>query len=87
MTKEDLEIVIDKIIHDRELYPMEIFWTQFCNKKDKITVRKIIEKRPISNMKSLYRLEEYRFIIKDGDSYKIAVPIFEMWLKRFMDRI
>ncbi|MCX7099845.1 MAG: hypothetical protein NTV43_18275 [Methylococcales bacterium] len=35
----------------------------------------------------LYRLEEHGFIVEKEGRWQLRVPLFEMWLKRFADRV
>lgn len=64
----------------------DIFWTQNCNQAiDKEIVWAVIEQRamPPNARQRLRRLIEYGFILEEGNSYRMRVPIFETWVKRF----
>jgi hypothetical protein len=38
-----------------------------------------------ANKTSLMRLEEHGYVIKDGEGWKIRVPLFEKWLREYAD--
>ena len=93
ITKDDLTTVINKPtpegeppILNRENKTLQLFWTEFCRKKtEKETVKQILAEQTPTNKVSLSRLERHGYIEKDGGAWKIRVPLFEKWLRKFKD--
>lgn len=84
-TLDDVKKVIQEIAEEKDNRPLQLFWTDFCGKffdlKD--TVFEILDGSPPSDPKKIFRLEDYGFIIKEENKYKIRVPIFETWLRKY----
>jgi hypothetical protein len=88
MTFANLDDALSKSIV-KSTAAMDVFWSQFCSDSDRETVLKIIkgndfkESTPLEKV-SIARLTAHGFIIKDGkdgNKYKMRVPLFERWLK------
>ncbi len=74
------------MIYIRDNGVTDIFWSQNCNQDiDKEIVWAVIEQRPMppNARQRLRRLIEYGFILEEGNSYRMRVPIFETWVKKF----
>lgn len=88
MTAQDLDQVLASHIYQPQNFLTQLFWGQFCaGETMKTTVRQIINRKQPTDEKSLFKLVEHGFVLRDGDSYKMRVPIFEEWLKRFNEVI
>jgi hypothetical protein len=84
MTMKDLEEILEKHIYSPQNGVTEVFWGQFCQAETmKTTVQQIINGETPTDKKSLFRLQEHGFIVKEKDHYKMRVPIFENWVKEF----
>ena len=79
ITMEIVENMVKEVALDKELYPALVFWKQLCTDEDKVTIREILTEVEVSDKRSLYKLEDYGFVV-DGE---IRVPIFRIWLERF----
>jgi hypothetical protein len=88
MTQADLDAVVQKVVDDSATAPMAVFWQQFCaHAACKATVREIVQQQAPSDKKQLNRLREHRFIVQNpAGRWRLRVPLFEQWLKRF-DRV
>ena len=82
MTAEDLEAVLDEKVLDRDNAVMVTFWHHFCDDSLKETVRQIMAGKTPSCKKDLLRLVDYGFVIKENNSFRLRVPLFEQWIKR-----
>ncbi|MCP5107464.1 MAG: ATP-binding protein [bacterium] len=86
MTMTDLETILAKHIYRPQNGVVEVFWGQFCaGETRKTTVRQIIGGQSPTDKKALFALHEHGFIVKEADGYKMRVPIFKEWVKRFGD--
>jgi hypothetical protein len=86
LTFKDLDESLTTMIYIPVNGVTDIFWTQNCNQAiDKEIVWAVIEQRamPPNARQRLRRLIEYGFILEEGNSYRMRVPIFETWVKRF----
>ncbi|UCH93488.1 MAG: ATP-binding protein [Candidatus Aminicenantes bacterium] len=84
MTTKDLEEILEKHIYRPQNGVTEVFWGQFCQAEAmKTTVRQIIDGKTAIDKKSLFKLSEHGFVVKEKDHYKMRVPIFEKWVKEF----
>lgn len=85
MTKEDLDQAIVEMI-DRETLALTVFWTQFCrSEKCKATVKEILANQVPTHKASFLRLKEHGYIEKREETWKMRVPLFEMWLREYAD--
>jgi hypothetical protein len=88
MTLEDLEQVITQKIVQRNTYALNTFWTEFCPQHQcRATVEKLLNNQQITDKPSLFKLEDYGYIIPDGTGWKLRMPLLEMWLQRYMEGI
>jgi hypothetical protein len=53
----------------------------------KNTVNQVIAGKTPTHKKSLFKLTEHGFVIKENDRYQMRVPIFAEWIKRFAEVI
>lgn len=89
---EHLEQVLNEKILDYEYQPIYIFWEdKFCDPKSyphaQQTVLEVIQQQPITHREELKRMLRHRYILKvseedTGYRYQMAVPLFEMWVRR-----
>lgn len=81
---QDLEKVLQEQVYISVNGVTDVFWTQFCREPVmKETVQQIVNGQPPSDKQSVFRLQEHRFIIQEGGRYRMRVPIFEEWVRRF----
>jgi hypothetical protein len=86
MTLADLEQVITKEIIQRGTNALNTFWTEFCSQNEcQSTIEKIINNQKVTDKKSRLKLEDYGYIIPDGENWKLRVPLLEMWLRRYRE--
>lgn len=85
MTHDDLTQVLAEKTLFWENLTIQIFWTQFCSPADRATVKQILAGTPPTDPVSRYRLELHGYIVKDGDGWKMRVPLFEEWLRKFIE--
>jgi hypothetical protein len=85
MTHDDVDRVLDTSLLSRENLAIQIFWTQFCTEKDRTTVHQMLAGTPPTDNVSRSRLEQHGYIVKDNAGWKIRVPLFEMWLRKFAE--
>jgi len=86
MTLTDLEQVITKKIVQRGTNAFSTFWTEFCSQNEcQSTIHKLLDNQLLTDKKSLLKLEDYGYIIPDGESWKLRVPLLEMWLRRYRE--
>lgn len=86
LTHADLEAALRTMIYIRDNGVTDIFWSQNCELPiDKDIVRAIVEGKPLppQSRQRLRRLIEYGFIVEEGAAYRMRVPIFEEWVRRF----
>lgn len=87
MNQKDLGLATDKMI-DLSTLAITIFWQEFCvTHQCQEVVRCIVAGEKVEKNKSLYILEEHGYIVAEKNGWKIRVPLFEMWLQKFMDRV
>jgi hypothetical protein len=88
MTMDDLEQVITKKIVQRNTFALSSFWTEFCAQHQcHATVEQILAKQAVTDKPSLFKLEDYGYIIPDGDNWKLRMPLLEKWLLRYREGI
>ena len=85
MTHDDVTQVLAEKTLFRENLTIQIFWTQFCSPADRVTVKQILAGTPPTDPVSRYRLELHGYIVKDGEGWKMRVPLFEEWLRKFIE--
>jgi hypothetical protein len=86
LTFADLDESLNTMIYILNNGVTDVFWTQNCDQAiDKEIVWAVIEQRPLppNARQRLRRLIEYGFILEEGNTYRMRVPIFETWVKRF----
>lgn len=86
LTHTDLATALGTMVYIRDNGVTDIFWSQNCELPiDKAIVRAIVEGQPLppKSRQRLRRLIEYGFIVEEGEGYRMRVPIFEEWVRRF----
>ena len=92
MTASDLTQIISTKILQPDTTSPEIFWTQFCRPETDPHAQEVvlaIVKGTLSleqvgiHRKTLIRLETHKFIVREGDGFRMRVPLFEQWVERF----
>jgi hypothetical protein len=81
ITFEILVEVINNSVLTEENAPCYIFWDIVSPKKDIII--KIINGQKVKRTKSLKEMEDAGYLIFIDNKYKIHVPIFEEWARKF----
>jgi hypothetical protein len=88
MTLADVEHVISRNIVQRNTNALSTFWTEFCVQHDcRSTIEAILNNQPITDKKSLLKLEDYGYVVFDGEAWRLRVPLLEMWLKRYREAV
>ena len=85
MTHEDLDQVLREKTLFRENLTIQIFWTQFCAPAERATVKQILAGETPTDPVSRYRLELHGYIVKEGDNWTMRVPLFEQWLRKYIE--
>ena len=86
LTHTDVDAALRSMIYIQDNGVTDIFWSQNCELPiDKAIVCAIVEGQPLppKSRQRLRRLLDYGFIVKEGEGYRMRVPIFEEWVKRF----
>ncbi|UCH93112.1 MAG: hypothetical protein JSV88_22885, partial [Candidatus Aminicenantes bacterium] len=85
MTMGDLEHILKERIYVSQNGVTDVFWQQFCQAEImKTTVLQIATGEMPGDKKSVFRLEQHGFLVKGKEGvYRMRVPIFEEWVKRF----
>lgn len=85
MSMADLDLALQEAI-GRETYPMLVFWKQFCATPAlRESVEHILHGEPPADAASRMRLEEHGFIVQRDGVWRLRVPLFEDWLRRYKD--
>ena len=94
MTHDDVETVIN-IVDNRILSSanptISVFWSQFYSKMSpetlvyRTTIKQILAEQKPTEKISLFCLEQHGYIVKRADTWKIRVPLVEMWLRKFAE--
>ncbi|MCX7099381.1 MAG: hypothetical protein NTV43_15910 [Methylococcales bacterium] len=88
MQAADLDAVVRAVSTERETLAILIFWRDFCaDPACKQTVKQLLNGERVAPNPHLYRLEEHGFIVEKEGRWQLRVPLFEMWLQRFADRV
>lgn len=88
MTMKDLENILENHVYVQENGVTEVFWDQFCQEGTmKTTVMQIIKGEKPGDLRATFTLSQHGFIIKDKGSFKMRVPIFKNWIKKFGEKI
>lgn len=83
MTSADLDEALNQTI-SRGNVPIGVFWSEFCAKPEvKQTVWDLLRGNPPSHKPSLNDLEEHGYIVASGNGWKLRVPLFEQWVRKF----
>jgi uncharacterized protein len=79
----DLDMVLD-MVFDRSNHVITTFWKHFCNENMKKTVFEIINTNKSNQKFDLIRLLDYGFISEiNKEEYKLRIPLFEIWIKKY----
>ena len=63
---------------------VNLFWNQFCeNRGLKPTVRQILNGEQPSDERAILMLEDHQFIVAEEGKWRLRVPLFELWLRRY----
>jgi hypothetical protein len=85
MTLADLDEALARGI-DRETAAMERFWNEFCLAPGcRDCVEDILAGRPPANRPALMRLAEHGYIVEANGRWRMRVPLFEDWLRRYRE--
>ena len=88
MQAADLDAMVKAVSTESETPAILIFWRDFCAAPAcKHTVKQLLNGEPVAPNAHLFRLEEHGFIVEKEGRWHLRVPLFEMWLKRFADRV
>lgn len=94
ISHEDVDTVLhhgDNCLLSPENPAIRVFWSQFCSKDSpdtavhRTTLRQILAGQTPTDKVSLFRLEQHDYIVQDGDTWKMRVPLFDMWLRKYAD--
>jgi len=79
----DLDEALCKVMN-QETLAIEVFWSEFCAAPEtRQTVWQILRNEPPDHKPSLARLKEHGYIVADGEAWKLRVPLFDQWVRRF----
>ncbi|WP_295388650.1 hypothetical protein [uncultured Thiodictyon sp.] len=85
MTMADLDEALVRGV-DRESPAMERFWNEFCVVPGcRACVEDVLAGRPPANRAALTRLAEHGYIIEADGRWRLRVPLFEDWLRRYRE--
>ena len=63
---------------------VNLFWNQFCeNRGLKPTVRQILNGEQPTDERAILVLEDHQFIVAEEGKWRMRVPLFELWLRRY----
>lgn len=63
---------------------VNLFWNQFCeNRGLKPTVRQILNGEQPTDERAILVLEDHQFIVAEEGKWRLRVPLFELWLRRY----
>ena len=63
---------------------VNIFWNQFCEYRGlKPTVRQILQNERPTDERAVLVLEDHGFIVPAGGGWRMRVPLFDLWLRRY----
>ncbi len=82
---EDLDLVLERSILQKEEQPFDVFWTEFCHTQSRRDAVLAIARRETvdDTLHDVRRLADYKYIIKTEEGWRMRVPLFEQWLLRF----
>lgn len=84
ISMDDLDWIINEKVLDENQGALAVFWGQFCRDKCmKDAVRNIILQQPEIDRDCRIKLYRHEFIEKENDQYKMRVPLFEQWVRKF----
>lgn len=80
-----LDEAIEKSI-DKETPAMERFWNDFCRAPEcRTCVESILDGNEPRDRAALMRLEEHGYVIRQDGTWRMRVPLFENWLRRYRE--
>jgi hypothetical protein len=83
MTMADLDQELARGI-DRETAAMERFWNEFCTGAAcRDCIETILAGGEPGDTAARMRLGEHGYIVEDGGRWRLRVPLFEDWLRRY----
>lgn len=81
----DLDRALDEAI-ERETSVFTVFWNQFCRQRNcRETVERILIGEPPADRRALLQLQEHGYIVDKAGEWRMRVPLFETWLRRYKD--
>ncbi len=84
MTMEDLNSILENYIYTPKNEVTNVFWQQFCATGTmKATVRQIVDGETPGDFRAAFTLSQHGFTTKEKGRFKMHVPIFQEWIKRF----
>lgn len=84
ITRKDYDLAVKNAVLRRDNGVTDVFWFQFCEQRGlKDAVRQILNGKTPADKKQLLMLEDHGFIVPEGKKWKLRVPLFEAWLKRY----
>ncbi len=61
-----------------------MFWVEFCERQEmRETVIAIANGQPWPHRPSFERLKEHSYIVEKEGTWRLRVPLFETWVRRF----
>ncbi|MCB9329787.1 MAG: hypothetical protein H6574_01775 [Lewinellaceae bacterium] len=84
ISRADYDTAVQNAVLRRDNGVIDVFWGQFCKQRDlKDAVRQILLGETPANKTQLLALEDHGFIVRDGDHWRMRVPLFTAWLERY----
>jgi hypothetical protein len=85
MRIEDLDEALERAI-DRETPAMERFWNEFCRTPAcRDCVGQILAGEAPIDRAALFRLQEQGYIVQEQGNWRMRVPLFDEWLRKYRD--
>lgn len=81
----DLDRALAEAI-ERETSVFAVFWNQFCRQRNcRETVERILSGEPPADTRALLQLQEHGYVVDQSGKWRMRVPLFESWLRRYKD--
>ncbi|MEZ4940255.1 MAG: AAA-like domain-containing protein [Saprospiraceae bacterium] len=84
ISRADYDTAVQNAVLRRDNGVIDVFWGQFCKQRNlKDAVRQILRGETPADKVQLLALEDHGFIVRDGEGWRMRVPLFTAWLERY----
>lgn len=84
VTEADYQMALKQALLMPDDGVVNLFWNQFCeNRGLKPTVRQILNGEQPTDERAILVLEDHQFIVMEDGQWRLRVPLFELWLRRY----